>query len=259
MEVDIADPPAADLPPPIKRPRSTDDLIDLDHSHPYSIDAEPLSRGAEATITRCIFLGRPAVRKERLSKAYRHPDLDKQLLKERMKAEVKGLQRCKTIGVEAPSIYFLSEEKNLVILEEIQGATLRDHLLALERSLDAAAYQAEFTVIGEQLGKILARMHMGALIHGDLTSANVMLRDGDAKKLVLFDFGLCYTKDLPEDKAVDLYVFERALSALHNGLQESTFDAIKRGYISVDATHGEIVYKKLDEVRLRGRKRDMTG
>lgn len=32
----------------------------------------------------------------------------------------------------------------------------------------------------------------------------------------MIDFGLAFTSTLPEDKAVDLYVLERALTALHS-------------------------------------------
>lgn len=33
---------------------------------------------------------------------------------------------------------------------------------------------------------------------------------------VLIDFGLSFTSTLPEDKAVDLYVLERALLSMHS-------------------------------------------
>jgi len=35
---------------------------------------------------------------------------------------------------------------------------------------------------------------------------------------VLIDFGLAYTTSLPEDKAVDLYVLERAITSAHSSL-----------------------------------------
>lgn len=53
------------------------------------------------------------------------------------------------------------------------------------------------------------------MVHGDLTTSNIMLRDGNAGKIVMIDFGLSYISTLVEDKAVDLYVMERAFLSTH--------------------------------------------
>lgn len=37
----------------------------------------------------------------------------------------------------------------------------------------------------------------------------------NSNRLYLIDFGLAYTKPNPEDKAVDLYVLERAFVSTH--------------------------------------------
>ena len=41
---------------------------------------------------------------------------------------------------------------------------------------------------------------------------------------VLIDFGLSFTSTIPEDKAVDLYVLERALISMHS----SCGDVVRR-------------------------------
>ena len=61
----------------------------------------------------------------------------------------------------------------------------------------------------------MARLHDGGLVHGDLTTSNMILRDGDGV-LVLIDFGLAANATLAEDKAVDLYVLERAITSAHS-------------------------------------------
>lgn len=66
-------------------------------------------------------------------------------------------------------------------------------------------------------------MHSIDVIHGDLTTSNMLLRTPAAStsqttsepRVVLIDFGLSYISTLPEDKAVDLYVLERALASTH--------------------------------------------
>jgi TP53 regulating kinase-like protein len=45
-----------------------------------------------------------------------------------------------------------------------------------------------------------------------------MLLDDKTGQLVLIDFGLGSTSTLPEDKAVDLYVLERALLSMHSSI-----------------------------------------
>uniref|UniRef100_A0AC34FCJ9 Non-specific serine/threonine protein kinase n=1 Tax=Panagrolaimus sp. ES5 TaxID=591445 RepID=A0AC34FCJ9_9BILA len=232
---------------------------DLDTSISYYVDLNPISRGAEATILTCKFLGKPAILKQRISKVYRHPELDKQLIKQRLTSEVRGIAKCKMLGVPVPAIYFVNEYRSEIVFEEIEGCNLREYLLIQERTLSSDEYQLSFCEIALHLGKLIAKMHIGGLIHGDLTSANVLLRNGQPDQLCLIDFGLSYQKEVSEDKAVDLYVFERALAALHDGLEKTTFEAIRKGYESINAEHAAIVYKRLEEVRLRGRKRDMIG
>ncbi|KAG5641384.1 hypothetical protein DXG03_005366 [Asterophora parasitica] len=73
------------------------------------------------------------------------------------------------------------------------------------------------------VGIELAKMHAADIIHGDLTTSNMMLRHPASyaanpkvsTQLVLIDFGLSYHSSLVEDKAVDLYVLERAFSSTH--------------------------------------------
>ncbi|KAL1412027.1 serine/threonine-protein kinase bud32 [Vanrija albida] len=80
-----------------------------------------------------------------------------------------------------------------------------------------------------------------------------------AYEVVLIDFGLASTAAMPEHYAVDLYVLERAFASTHpasEGLYAGVLDAYAAGL-------GEKKWKpietKLKDVRLRGRKRDMTG
>ena len=103
------------------------------------------------------------------------------------------------------------------------------------------------------------------LTHGDLTTSNVIFvasgggGDGDAARseAVLIDFGLGAIKTSPEDKAVDLYVLERALASTHvdpAALLKPVLDAYGR-----ESDKAKAVLKRLDAVRARGRKRECFG
>ena len=57
-----------------------------------------LKQGAEAKLYTGAFFGRPTIAKERFSKSYRHPILDRTLTARRIRAEVKCIQRCRANG-----------------------------------------------------------------------------------------------------------------------------------------------------------------
>lgn len=102
-------------------------------------------------------------------------------------------------------------------------------------------------------------------MHGDLTTSNMLLktpRDNDEQTLnvvYFIDFGLSFISSSFEDKAVDLYVLERALLSTHSQHAAFLFDNILEGYQIEYKTGYEQVLDRLNQVRLRGRKRSMIG
>lgn len=73
----------------------------------------------------------------------------------------------------------------------------------------------------------------------------------------MIDFGLSFHSTLSEDKAVDLYVLERAFLSSHPN-SEALFALILETYAQSHPRAAGVL-KRLEEVRLRGRKRDMIG
>ncbi len=72
--------------------------------------------------------------------------------------------------------------------------------------------------LAQEVGKAIAIMHDSEIVHGDLTTSNILLRSNDRKlDIVLIDFGLGSMKPSIEEKAVDLYVLERAFISTHPG------------------------------------------
>ena len=74
---------------------------------------------------------------------------------------------------------------------------------------------------------------------------------------MLIDFGLGSISTAEEDKAVDLYVLERAFTSTHPRAEE-LFQEVLRAY---GASHAgaKTVLRRLQDVRMRGRKRSMIG
>ena len=95
-------------------------------------------------------------------------------------------------------------------------------------------------------GVVIAQLHGKAnLIHGDLTTSNLLLpiqeiqeekkeeeEEEESMGMILIDFGLSQSSASVEDRAVDIYVFERAIQSTHPQDQgEWMFDAIvMKGY-----------------------------
>ena len=79
-------------------------------------------------------------------------------------------------------------------------------------------------------------------------------------EIYAIDFGLGDFSGTPEDKGVDLYVLERALISAHPNT-EFMFEAILQSYGEEleNSKMRQAVLKKYEEIRLRGRKRDMVG
>lgn len=214
---------------------------------------ELIKQGAEAKVYKGTFLGAQVIIKERFSKSYRVPALDKKLTHQRMNQECRSIARCRKHGIRAPSVYHIDYKQNLVYMELIsEGRLMKDYINSLDIDRDWDTMENLMKCIGV----IIATMHDIDVIHGDLTTSN-MIFDPDSTQLTTIDFGLSFTSSLVEDKGVDLYVLERAFLSTHSQT-EKLFQIILDSYSS-KSKNGPAVISKLDEVRMRGRKRLMIG
>ncbi|RQM09439.1 hypothetical protein KXD40_003004 [Peronospora effusa] len=100
-------------------------------------------------------------------------------------------------------------------------------------------------------------MHDADIVHGDLTTSNMMQSNNVATDVTMIDFGLANSQPLPEDKAVDLYVMERAFASTHVN-SELLVEEVLRAYRAT-SRRSDSIFQKLSQVRMRGRKRTMVG
>ncbi|XP_020687727.1 EKC/KEOPS complex subunit bud32 isoform X1 [Dendrobium catenatum] len=212
-----------------------------------------LKQGAEARIFDSDFVGRRSIVKNRFSKKYRHPALDSKLTLRRLNAEARCMTKARKLGVPTPVLYAIDPLLHTLTLEFVEGKAVKDILL------DFGLYGINEELMNElakQIGVAIGKLHDGGLIHGDLTTSNMIIREG-TNQLVLIDFGLSFTSTIPEDKAVDLYVLERALLAMHSSCG-NVMDIILAAYRK-SSKQWSSTMNKLAQVRLRGRKRTMVG
>jgi TP53 regulating kinase-like protein len=212
-------------------------------------------QGAESRIKYGLFAGRPSLVKERFIKKYRDPELDERLTRERVRAEVRAFMKikdkCNSLGQLMPTILLVTE-RNIVMTRLEEARTSCDVIKeGREKGLDMNwMFEGIGTVVGQIHGEC-------GLIHGDLTTSNIMVTLD--KKLVPIDFGLASVSGSAEDRAVDLYVLERALQSTH--VDAASFQVVLQAYEKAMSKpgSGQEVLKRLEEVRARGRKRLMIG
>ena len=215
--------------------------------------AQLIKQGAEARVYKSDFFGKPAIAKERFVKSYRVATLDQKLSQRRMSQEARSMARCRRYGIRAPAVYHLDFQKRVIFMEEItEGMLLKDCIIGLDVEGDSDT----LTALVKLIGAVLAQMHDIDVVHGDLTTSN-MIYDPNSRSLTLIDFGLSYVSGLVEDKGVDLYVLERAFLSTHPNT-EQLFRTLLDSYSS-SSKNSVAVIAKLDEVRMRGRKRTMVG
>ncbi|KAJ8679121.1 hypothetical protein QAD02_014908 [Eretmocerus hayati] len=231
-------------------------------------ESELIAQGAEARLYKGIYLDRPVLIKERFEKKYRHPDLDSRLTKERIKAEVRAINKAKTAGVGTPAIYLVDFHRRSIFMQYIENAvTLKTFIDEHISGKDGTKAITEH--ITSSLGKVIAKLHMKNMIHGDLTTSNILLKNADdlvggsskmIGQLVVIDFGLARVDSTAEDAAVDLYVLERSLLSAHAELPE-LFGSIYKNYQKFYSNKSQMkeIINKYEDVKARGRKRTMVG
>ncbi|UCD04032.1 MAG: Kae1-associated serine/threonine protein kinase [Candidatus Woesearchaeota archaeon] len=186
-----------------------------------------IAQGAEAK----IYHSDDTILKDRIKKNYRIAKIDDKLRKTRTKAEARLLERVRRAGLKAPKV--LEIKDNQLVIEYIDGEKFRDYLL---RTKD---YR-----IMKELGKLVLKLHRANVIHGDLTTSNILKQNED---IYFIDFGLSQFSEKIEDKAVDIHLFKECLKSKHYDIYEKSWKAFLEGYKNKD------VLNRLKIVESRGR------
>ena len=191
-----------------------------------------IAQGAEAIITR---EGNEII-KHRFEKKYRHPEIDKNLRKYRTRREYKILEKLEGLGFPATRKIDYDEDKGILRITFIKGPIVKEILHKNPKKL------------GREIGKKIAILHKYNIIHGDLTTSNMMLDD----EIKFIDFGLSFSSEREEDKAVDLHLIRQALESKHHKIWEECYKEVIEGYKGEYPEHKKIL-KRLEVVESRGR------
>ncbi|MEM2932921.1 MAG: KEOPS complex kinase/ATPase Bud32 [Candidatus Pacearchaeota archaeon] len=197
---------------------------------------EEVARGAEAV----LYKKADKLLKVRVKKDYRHNELDFELRKYRTRREAKIMQRLSHI-IPVPIVYEVSEESSKIVMEFIEGKKLSEALESFS--------QAKRELIAKQIGESIALMHNIGIIHGDLTTSNLIYKEG---KVYFIDFGLAFHSNRIEDKAVDIYLLIQALKAKHYKIWHAFAEAILKAYFK-KVDDAKAIKTQLEKVEARRR------
>lgn len=203
-----------------------------------------IKKGAEASLFLEDWHDRKVIMKRRLPKKYRLSQLDEQIKTYRTVHEPQLIHRAKEAGVPTPTIFLVDTENSTIIMEYIEGKQVKQVLNSCEteKRLDLC----------RRIGESIGQLHTQGIIHGDLTTSNMILTPYE--KVFFVDFGLGeYSKEL-EIRGVDLHLMKRAFQSTHFRFAEECFEAVMEGYGKIVGKEtAKDVLGKIKEIERRGR------
>ena len=189
-----------------------------------------IAQGAEAK----IFKKKDSILKDRIKKTYRLPQIDIKLRKSRTRSEAKILRKASGI-INVPKVIRVDDKKMHLELEHIEGVKVRDLFDRDDEKLKRK--------VCRELGKTVKKMHQNDIIHGDLTTSNMIWND----KLYLIDFGLGKISIRVEDMAVDIHLLKECFRSKHYVHWQTYWNEFKKTY-----NQGK-VFDQLERVEARAR------
>ncbi len=189
-------------------------------------------KGAEADLNKIHYLGFSAVEKRRKKKKYRIKQIDERIRKQRTKQEASMMIKARK-KTNTPFIFSIDLEKKSITMEYIEGKKAKDFF-----------NEKSNAKIMEKIAEQIRKMHDENIIHGDLTTSNIIIKE---KEPFFIDFGLSYTSGKTEDKAVDLLNLKKMMKATHFKNFEHLWKAFEKGYKDSE------IFKKIKEIEARAR------
>ena len=211
---------------------------------PARIGFQPFHRGAEADLFLTMVGPWKAVVKRRVRKDYRNSVLDERIRKERTTREANALGDAKHAGVRAPSILEVDLQDFSISMSFVVGDVARTQL-------DLMPGPRRLEILHE-IGHQIGELHEVGLVHGDMTTSNIILSRDDLP--FILDFGMSSHSTDPEDRGTDLHLLQRSISTSHVLDYKRSERAIHEGYSeSLGGTQANLSLRKQREIARRGR------
>ena len=194
------------------------------------VESMTQKRGAEAVVS----FQNGTASKRRIPKLYRVHALDKRLIAERTRAEARLIAAARRGGVPTPVMSDITADT--IVMERVRGPMLTQDLT------EENVYKA---------GRMVGKLHTLGIMHGDLTTSNMILREQDGA-CVLIDFGLAQVNSEIEQRGVDIHVLYQTLESTAPEHADTLKDAFASGYAETFVEAANVIARE-HEIELRGR------
>ena len=189
------------------------------------------------------FYNEKVIIKKRVKKNYRINEIDSMIRGFRTVKEAKIINKSKIFGVFSPALYLVDLKEKSIVMEYINGIRLKEYFSS--KGLDRN--------IGLQIGKSIGALHKGGVIHGDLTTSNMILNEG---KVYFIDFGLSEESEEIEKQGIDLHLLRQALESTHFDISYELFKIILEGYSNIRGQEKkDEILQRIEQIEKRGRYR----
>jgi TP53 regulating kinase-like protein len=203
-----------------------------------------IKKGAEASLYLDNWHNNKVIIKHRLPKKYRIPELDQVIRSQRTIHEPHLIHKAKEAGVPTPTIFMVNPQESSIVMEYVNGKQVKE-------ILDKFSKKDRLNLC-KLIGNLIGRLHKNGIIHGDLTTSNMILTSSG--KVIFIDFGLSERSIELEQKGVDLHLMKRTLLSTHYSHAKESFKAIMDGYAEiVGVEEKKRVAIKIREIEKRGR------
>jgi len=201
-------------------------------------------RGAEADLYVSRVGAWDLVVKRRTRKKYREQELDNRIRRARTAREATALHEARRAGVRTPIVLLVDLEKTTIVMTYVKGLLARD-------SLELGGSRSTLGIFRE-LGRQIGLLHSSGIVHGDLTTSNIIVTGRDTP--FILDFGMSSWSTEIEDRGVDLHLLKRSLATTHVVDEESSSREVSKGYKEVlGPRKTRETFRKAAEIAKRGR------
>ena len=200
-----------------------------------------IKQGAEAKLFLSKKDDQKILIKDRIKKNYRITQIDEKIRKNRTSQEFRLLSEARRNGVLTPKILELDKKNHKIIMEFIDGERIKEFLSKSDKRSTEK--------ICSEIGKLIGRLHMGGIIHGDLTTSNMILKNND---IYFIDFGLGFFSKKIEDQGTDLRLLHEAFKSTHYQILNICWRSVIKGY-KKEYSKSEQVLNRILQIEKRAR------
>jgi len=199
-----------------------------------------IKQGAEAKLFLSKKDNQKILIKDRIKKSYRIPQIDVNIRKSRTSQEFNLLSEARRNGVPTPKILDVDKKNYKIIMEFIDGERIKELLNKSNKDIEKLCFE---------IGTLIGKLHTVGIIHGDLTTSNMILKDN---KIYFIDFGLGFFSKKIEDQGTDLRLLHEAFKSTHYEILDICWRNTIKGYKS-DYSRAEQVLNRVSEIEKRAR------